>query len=553
MKALMGSASRLTVWIDGVFNKCKWALFALLCLHFIAAHYWLLGISTWDGLSYRVSPIVELIQHGSLGGWKFNYPAAQHFSPFLELVHLPFLKLLGLSGLYFSFSMVLLPLSIAAVYAFVRELTQDARWGAYSALAFLAIPLVNAQPFSGYIDFAVAGALAYFLYAAIRSLRMESPDLRTLLTLTIATFVFSMARQQTPYVAVLLSGFLPLWFRPAKAFPLPPPQDRPFFKHRFFTLLPAFVVGMAPAAAIHLRRFLIYGTPIYPYRFQVLGIGTDAGLTAEYTMAGAGLIAPGWRGMLASFMRGWIWPAEWPGNFYDSRILGVGLLFWVLMLCLPIAVETMDWNTGKLMLLLSAIAVVAQDFWLPRWSMGLILVLVLGIGGALAASASKGWSWNYFPILLVVLIHLARPIYDTLAMTRLQQTYYRVNVADSPAFIDGQVAPGELTLYPDLDADFLVVHPVINEFSLLLYGRELTNRIVGTLDPAELEGACPDVAETEADRRIYVVDQMAKLVNVNSGCRWECAIPGPGMCLAGGLLTIDQSAESASPNESVDN
>src|SRR4030067_864887 len=73
----------------------------------------------------------------------------------------PFLKLFGLPGLYFSFALVLLPLSAVSVYVFAREFSGDQRWASYSALAFLALPLLYTQPFSGYIDFAVIGALAF--------------------------------------------------------------------------------------------------------------------------------------------------------------------------------------------------------------------------------------------------------------------------------------------------------------------------------------------------------------------------------------------------------
>src|SRR3990172_7907366 len=107
-------------------------LLILFCAFLIAAHFLFIGFTSWDGLSYRVPPIVELLQHGSLGAWKFDYPPAQYFSPFLELVHLPFLKLFGLPGLYFSFALVLLPLSAVAVYVFVQEFSGDQRLANYS-------------------------------------------------------------------------------------------------------------------------------------------------------------------------------------------------------------------------------------------------------------------------------------------------------------------------------------------------------------------------------------------------------------------------------------
>jgi len=166
--------------IDKLLFRSIVLIFIALCVYFIAAHYWFIGFTSWDGLSYRIPPIIEFVQHGNLGGWKFNYPPAVYAYPFFEWVHVPFLLLFGLKGLYFSFSTLLLPFSIVSVYLFVRALTDNTRWAMYSALIFIAIPFVNTQPFSGYIDFAVIGALAFFSYALLKVLKSDKPSIRSL-------------------------------------------------------------------------------------------------------------------------------------------------------------------------------------------------------------------------------------------------------------------------------------------------------------------------------------------------------------------------------------
>lgn len=531
-------ARRLALAVDGLLFRYKVAIFVLLVGYFIATHFLFLGFNSWDGLSYRVPPIVELVQNGSTGGWKFDLPAARHFYPFLELVHVPFLKVLGMTGLYFSFSLVLLPLSIAAVYLFVRELTGNLRWATYSALAYLAIPFVNTQAFSGYIDFAVIGALAFYLYALLKVLRLDDPPPRSLIVVSAATFVFSMSRQHTPYVAVLIVAVLVAWFlRPWSRYQAwKEGRWRPL--RHLAKISFSFGVGIAPAALLHLGRYLAYGTPMFPYQFKLFRIATDVGLTPHYTAGGAGLLGPGWQGLLASFRRGWVLPMpnEWPTNFYDSRALGIGLFFWLLWIALPFIDRFVKRDTAVIMALGVGIALVGQDFWLPRWSMTLVLVLVLSIGGALSWLATQGPLWAYFPLLLAVGLHFGRPVYDAYSMLEMREAYYRVNISESPLFIGGEVAPGELSLYPDLEADLFLVHPVENAFSLLLYGRNLSNRIAGVLDPVQVSSSCPVMATLSPDRQVLIVDQFGKLAEPSGECTWTCDYPSPGRCLAGSLV-----------------
>ncbi len=98
--------------LDRLLLRYRIPLFVFTCGYLIVAHTLFLGFNSWDGLSYRIPPVVELVQHGDFGGWKFDYAPAQHFYPFFELIHVPLLKVAGLSGLYFSFSLILLPAAV---------------------------------------------------------------------------------------------------------------------------------------------------------------------------------------------------------------------------------------------------------------------------------------------------------------------------------------------------------------------------------------------------------------------------------------------------------
>ena len=522
--------------IDKSIQASRLPALGLLCLGLVIVHYFFLGFTSWDGITYRVPPIVELLQHGDLGGNKFNYPAAQNLYPFLELLHLPFLKLLGLPGLYFSFPLLLFPASVLAIYGFTKELTESSRWATYSALVFVAIPFVNSQPFSAYIDFGVIGAFAFYLYSLLRVLKSNQYTVRNLALLSLATFLFTMSRQQAPYVALLTGLFFTYWFRPNHEFPTSAEEARHYRPRRIWPVLTAFFLGLLPAATLHTLRYLRYGSPIYPYQFKLLAFSTKVGLSPEYTMAGAGLIEPGWPGMLDGFVRGWLWSTVLPRDFYDSRQLGVGLLLWVLLLELPLVVRMIRADHLKVIALFVVIALLGQDFWLPRWSMTLILVLVLCVGAAISWAASRG-SWAlYLGLLVVVGIHIARPAYDVYALSLGDEPAFRVNISGSEAFVGG---PGELKLYPDLNADFLIVHPVINEFTLLLYGRQMTNRIVGVIDPEVVGNTCVYRASSPENRQLLIVDQTGKLQDISSSCEWVCRYQGAAFCLAGDLAKSD--------------
>ncbi len=148
-------------------------LFVVWLLHAAFCHFFLLGYMTGDGLAYRLTPVIELLKHGTMGSWKYptDWSLAGHV-PFVELTHIPFLGVLGLRGLLVGFPLVVFPLCVIAVYMFVRALTDSARTATFGAFAYVAMPMINSQPFAGLVDFVVVALLAYWLHALLR-LRAE--------------------------------------------------------------------------------------------------------------------------------------------------------------------------------------------------------------------------------------------------------------------------------------------------------------------------------------------------------------------------------------------
>lgn len=505
----------------------------LLCLGLAAVHYLFLGFPSWDGFSFRVPPIVELLQHGDLGSERFSYTAAQHFYPFFELIHFPFLRFFGMTGLLLGFSLILLPASVISVYLFVRELTENRRWATYSALAFVAIPFVNTQPFSGYVDFAVVGAFAFFLYVLLRVLKAARPSPKLLGLLSIATFIFTMSRQQAPYLALMIGISFAAWFKPRLKLPTSHEEAILYDPRQLRSVVLAFVIGILPASVLHAGRYLVYGSPIYPYQFRILSFSTEVGISLEAILAANGITDFGWRGMLGGFVRGWLWPNELPANFYDARILGVGILFWLMLFSIPWAMRILRRQHVWVLILFAGIALLVQDFWQPRFSMTMTLALVVCLGAGVSSAATRGSVMAYLVLLSLIGVHLARPMYDVYMMTQQNVTYYRANLTGSEHFVSG---PGELEVYEDLQADFYIVPPIINEFTLLLYGRGLTNRIAGIVDPDEIANSCSLPVSKGAGRQVLIVDQTGILQSRAEHCGWECVYERGGICRAGRLL-----------------
>jgi len=84
-----------------------------------------------------------------------------------------------------------------------------------------------------------------------------------------------MSCQQTPYLALLITCVFIGWFIAPWDRSLSAKERRRVLLGRLPILLVAFAIGIAPAAYLHIGRYLKYGTPIYPYQFKLFRIATQ--------------------------------------------------------------------------------------------------------------------------------------------------------------------------------------------------------------------------------------------------------------------------------------
>lgn len=499
-------------------------LLAAWVAHALLIHWFLLGYVSWDGLAYRVPPIVDLVQHGSFGMERYYQWAYAGYLPFVELAHAPFLYVFKLPGLLISFPVFVFPACVAAVYLFVRELTGDPRAGTFGALAYAAIPMVNQQPYSGYVDFAVCGLLALWLYAILRT-RNTPRRVFAFTRVAGATMLFTMSRTQGIYVAAMILPILVYAIfatRSGLRIKITKPKE-------LAIAIAGTIAGGIPIISIQVMKFLRYGTPTYPYQFQVLGLKIGNGFSTHDLFAYAGLVNETPIEFWRAFAGGWIWPRYWPlGGFFDSRNMGGGF---VLIVALALLIVFVRAASKAELLLVGAcllVSLTARDFFLPRYAYTFIIALCAVIGRAmsrLSTGTDKTARPLFWASAVALLLHMLRPEAE-LAMLDLG-IGPRVNVTRSPLFRPG---PDTMEVMKDLDTKLVIVEYNQRLFTLPLYGTRLTNEVMTTVPKGEIGEGC--------SRLLSIVDKNPKVLFIDDSnhtreCERECAATAPnGACQA---------------------
>jgi hypothetical protein len=498
--------------------KYRFVLLALWIVHAFVIHFMFVGFMSWDGFGHRGFPIVELFQHGDMNKWKFNEWSLKGYTPFIELAHLPFLLAFGMRGFIIGFPLVVFPLCIYAVYLLVRELAGgDRRAAFFGALAYAAIPMINQQPFTNYVDFAVVGLLAFWLYAVV-CLRRDESTRRKLVRLAAATVLFSLGRSQAFYMMIIM---FPLIMYGAFG-------ERDGLRIRVrelrFVVISSVVLVLAciPTIAMQVYKYLEYGSPIAPMELKLFGIKIGSGVPLETYFRYAGLGGTDIRSLARGIYDGWIYHLEWPMPvFYGSRYFAAGFLFLLALVLLPFywrrasSVERWILASGLLVSLLS------KDIAVPRTSYTTVVALAIVIGRAIPL-LSDWRPWLARIVTAVVLVHLLRPEIDLLLLRQPIPISARMNITGSHHYIRGGWT---IPVYADKSRKFVIVEQTANAFVLEVYGKRLTNQILGTVRETELGTRCAGLAywtltEPEA---LYIDDQ-----NKTKDCPRTCAVPNPG-------------------------
>jgi hypothetical protein len=503
------------------FHRYRWVVLAGWILHATILHFVYLGFVSWDALSYRVPPIVELIQHGALGAERYNQWSLHGFVPFAELVHLPFLYVFGMPGLLIGYPLLVFPLCVIAVYKLGRQLTGSVHGGNFAALAYAAIPMVNQQPFTGYIDFIVSAVIAYFVYGVLR-LRESPRPLRSALRVAIATVLFTMTRATGVYIGAVLLGLICLALFVERGGRL---GVRLVQSRTLLALIAAYLVGSVPAIAIQIYKYVHYGSPLYPYQFSVLGLKIGSGVSTKELFFYAGLPDETWGNFLRNAYHAWVWP-KWrdPVGFFDSRNLGGGWVLLAALAALPAFVRSATRFEKWLVVVCVVTSLIARDFWLPRYAYTIVVAITVILGRGLPALASSGPRARALFWLLVGLlfVHLLRPELDIRNVCRAPRGIApRLNVAASKRFLGGVDA---IQPYRDLHAQFVIIEYNWNGFVLPIYGRHLTNEVLQTVPAGALGERCEGLRPiADANPGVIFIDDS----NYTKECNRQCVLPGP--------------------------
>jgi hypothetical protein len=505
-----------------LFVRHRFKLLFVVLLHFVLAHYFVIGFASWDGFGHRVPPVVELVKHASLGLDKFDNWALLGFRPFVELVNLPFLAVFGLDGLIFGFALAF-PLCVLAVHRFVRELTGDAHAALYASASYVLVPMVNSQLFSGYVDWSIPGLLAFFLLAILRIANHAGrPRWTAYAAIVAATFLFTMSRQQAPYLSVFffsVVAYLKLVERRGLRLSVPR-------RTVLLGAIAAFLVGLSPSVTLQVLNYLRHGTPIYPYQFSMLGVTIGQGADFKSLCYYAGLTDFTARGFFRAFVAAWLLPTTWPFCFFDSRNLGGGLFLLFALCTLPFSLRRANVTTRVLLACFVLTSLGGRDFWLPRYAYTLVLAISICSGLALSALLESRRTMSYAAAVAVLGLHLLRPEWDIFRIMR-GDAYPRMNASASKLFVAGVF---DIPVFPDVNAQLVVAHQIANGFALPLYGRKLTNSVLGSVSKEQIGAQCEGLRAFETKGpNVLVVDDG----DLTKDCARRCAIPNPrGRCLA---------------------
>jgi hypothetical protein len=510
--------SRLQRFIDSLCRR-QWWWFAGWWLHVCLLHYFVLGFISWDAFGYRGVPIIELVQHGSLGSGKYYDWAQVAYTPFVELVNIPFLLMFGMRGFIMGFPLIVFPLCVVAVYKLVVEVTENKQSGFFGAFAYCAMPMINQQPFSGYVDFAVAGILAYFLYAILRI--RHGISFGSLARLAIAACMLGLSRSQGLYIAVFLFLAYVLFCR----------RDRWRIKiesrRKLAFVALAIFVGMLPTIILQIYKYRVYGSPIAPMQFQLFGFKIGTGVPMSVYFKYAGLAGDDIGSLLTGFYEGWIWHASWPiGAFYGSKYMGGGLMLVLALLLAPFVIRRATRLERWLFVMFILVSIISRDFAVPRYGYTTMLGIAIVCGRAMPAllmHESRKLRATFVAVFAVMALHLLRPELD-IQQVKAGYLSPRMNVAASRYYLNGA---DSLRIYPSGGHHFVIVDWV--DLTLPIFGRRLSNEVIGSIASNELGSGCHALSKyLEKDASILFIDQTDK----TKDCKRTCSISFGGYCAA---------------------
>jgi hypothetical protein len=167
-----------------------------------------------------------------------------------------------------------------------------------------------------------------------------------------------------------------------------------------------------------------------------------------------------------------------------------------------------------------------KDFWSPRFAYTLLLAVCICNGLLLATLLARArWHRLYLALVVVFALHSFRPEWELFRIGR-GDFYTRMNVTESPWFVAGS---NDVFLYPDMNAKFVIAFAPANGFVLPLFGRRLTNEVLGSVAREAIGKSCEGLrAYDRVGVDVLVVDDE----DLTKACARECAISGGGRCLA---------------------
>lgn len=334
----------------------------------------------FDGNSYHLTFIGYVVQNHNFFDaptslkWLFGYPKGGEFiqmwsviiprnDMFADLAQLPFLGL----GIY-------------ALYEIGRKLGINKRHAKFAALLFVFLPVVLNQLKTTYVDV----MLCSLFFASIAVvLEKKLSNLELFLLGMIFSLIISVKSTGLLFVVAVIPLLLFNLYRNRSVKNKKIDYFKTYIKPFLFVAIPT-VFGLY----WYIKNWIVYGSPIYPFGFKLLGTSIFPGPTFQEFAAGAvSNLQALPKGCASRIWFVWTEQKDWFGCFYnyDTNYAGLGPVWFVLLIPAALLgiwhmVRNKRYELLAVMATIAGLFVIYPTNYYSRYTMFVSAIGILGFG-----------------------------------------------------------------------------------------------------------------------------------------------------------------------------
>lgn len=360
----------------------------------------LFPVIDWDGNSYHMTFIGNVIQHHNFFDaptsipWLIGYPKAGEFIQLWNVILPGHDSFVDLSQLPF------IVLAVGALYTIARNLNVSKKSALFASLTFIFTPIILNELKTTYVDIMLS-SLFFTIFALVTKKALARIDYLLIgimysLIIGIKATGLILVLVTIPFVTLHLLKTQHSWKRLG-------------WKSSWSKLLllsfPSFF-----GLYWYIKNLILFGSPIYPFGFKVMGHTLFPGKTfqeyaADAVSAPENLLP---HNALARIWFVWTEQEKWSGCLYnyDSNYSGLGPIWLIILLPALVGAvyiiikKRMMLFAGTLLAVAIAYAVYPANFY-PRYTFFILLAAIPAFG--LVLDHCKDWSRRLLKLLTIML------------------------------------------------------------------------------------------------------------------------------------------------------